>query len=194
MRDQILRSAQEQLGAGGYANLNFAVIADHLSTTRTNLHHHFKSKERLATEATIAHIEQDNALLTRFVAQNPGDFPGFLTTLEQEFFIRLERDGVDGLCICTQLIRDRSAPEQLRTIALSYFEQTTGMIQAHIEQSKRAGVLRSDVDAPKLANEAATMMMGMISMGQIALASDKRDHMIAALRGTLINWVKNYQT
>ena len=39
MKDEILKLAQQQMKEGGYENLNFAKIAEDLSTTRANLHH-----------------------------------------------------------------------------------------------------------------------------------------------------------
>ena len=55
VRDEIINLAVDQLKAGGYKALNFAVIAEQLDTTRANLHHHFKNKEGLGIEATKAY-------------------------------------------------------------------------------------------------------------------------------------------
>ena len=45
MRAEILKIAEDQMKAGGYEQLNFAVIANDLKTTRANLHYHFKNRD-----------------------------------------------------------------------------------------------------------------------------------------------------
>ena len=76
MRESILKIAEEQMMAGGYGTLSFGEIAKELSTTRANLHYHFKNKETLAVEVTTKFIKDQESNLFNLATHFKDDFGG----------------------------------------------------------------------------------------------------------------------
>jgi TetR/AcrR family transcriptional repressor of nem operon len=190
MKEQILELAQIQMKSGGYDNLNFAKIAESLSTTRANLHYHFKNKESLAIEATQFYIQQSFDEMKVIAQKNQGDFPGFLKGLENHFIKELtENDKCCG-CVCAQIVQDKEAPDSLVKLATAHFEEMISMLKMMIEQSQEKGILQQSFDAERMATFCGSIMMGMSQLGMI-YGKDK--DFIKRIEGSLTEWIERYK-
>ena len=121
MKQQILEIAKNQMKAGGYSDLNFAQIADALSTTRANLHHHFKHKAGLGLAATQSCISSTLEFITALAEKNAGNFPGYITDIEEIVIASIEREGRQGDCICSQIVREEDVPSDLLSLSHEFF-------------------------------------------------------------------------
>ena len=113
MKDQILDLAEEQLKTGGYGALRFGTIAEALGTTRANLHHHFGSKEGLATEAAERYVAASFAFMGDLLDRHDGDLHGYLAAIEGLVQARLRTRGGQGACVCAQLARAAKVPDRV---------------------------------------------------------------------------------
>lgn len=187
MRNRILEIAEEQMKAGGYGLLNFALISQALSTTRANLHYHFKNKETLAIEVTKRFVEEQHKDVQNLSAQYAGDFPKFISALEEFLWSHHECNGRVGACVCAQIIRQPEVPESLLSLAKAHFENFRFILADQVNAAIKSGTLRSDVDAKQVTLEAGCMLMGA---AQMALITESKDH--SEINGVVANWVKRY--
>ena len=190
MREEILALAQEQLKVGGYDNLNFARIAETLSTTRANLHYHFKNKQQLALEATKVyvneHYEEMRALQNAF----PDNIVEFLNALEPHFIEHFsEAGGVSG-CICTQLIRESDVPGPLRDLAVEHFSALNTMTVEMIISSMGRGVLKKNINPISLGMMISSLFMGV---AQIALVQEDEEAFIEGFKGMFGRFIEPYR-
>lgn len=58
MKEAIKAIATELLIRNGYQGFRFRDVADHLGTTRANIHYYFGSKQKLADEVIVDYVEQ----------------------------------------------------------------------------------------------------------------------------------------
>lgn len=190
MRDMIVRTAQDQLKQGGYDNLSFAVLSETFSTTRANLHHHFKNKEGLAREATERYIEENLAFMQSLGEKHRGDFPGYLAELEALFLASVEARGRAGACICSQFVRESGVPKHLLELSQDFFRTKDAFLEKMVTQSQENGTLRKDADPKRLATTASTLLLGI---AQKALANGEDSDFTASMRGTLVDWIEDYK-
>lgn len=191
MKQQILEIAQNQMKAGGYGNLNFAQIADALSTTRANLHHHFRHKQGLGIAATQSYISSSLEFIAALAQKNAGDFSGYITDIEGIVIASIERGGRQGGCICSQIIREEDVPFELLNLSHEFFMKKLEIMKTVIVESQERGTITKNVDSYQLATFASTIIMGMT---QMALASDKPKEYAASMKGQMAKWVQQYKT
>lgn len=188
MREEILVIAQEQMKAGGYSHLSFGAIASQLSTTRANLHYHFKNKETLAVEVTKRFIADQEADILKVAAQFPGNFPGLVGAMEEWLWAHRECNGAVGACVCEQIIRQPEVPESLLNIAKKHFNVFRSIIVEQVLESQEKGTLKEDIDPMQVALECGCMMFGL---GQMALFLE--DDELPMAKGTMTKWVAKYK-
>jgi TetR/AcrR family transcriptional repressor of nem operon len=187
MRTEILEIAENQMKAGGYDQLSFAQIAKELSTTRANLHYHFKNKESLAIEVTKRFMADQEADIVKLAAQFHGDFPSFLSGMENMLWSHHKEYGRIGACVCAQIMRQPGAPASLVDLSEKHFELFTKTLFEQVSVSIENGTLRKDLNPMLIAREAGCMMAGL---AQMAVMTECKDH--KNLKGTLKAWIKNY--
>ena len=190
MRDQILAKAQQQIRGGGYASLNFGPIAESLSTTRANLHHHFGSKRGLAIEATKAYIESNLLFVAELASVWAEDFPGYLSEVESSMLAALGQLGKQSRCLCGQLVRDADVPEELDQLAKQFGKKKRQLMTDVVVASQRAGVLRPDVDPEFLSKTATALLLGIAHMADYA---EDLEAFVIETEGTLASWIEPYR-
>lgn len=190
MKEAILKEAQTQLKAGGYKNLSFTQISVDLSTSRANMHHHFKNKEGLALEATKEFIDEHEKLIKDLAAQHKGNYPAFITNLEKLFFSILDEAGNGGHCICSQLIREHEIPQSLKRLSQDHFKKQIDFFKEEITHSKKLGTLKSHVKPQKLATQTHAIILGLALMAQ---TSDDLEQFKKDTKGTLVNWIGGFK-
>ena len=190
MRELILDEADQQLRLGGFAELNFASIADALEITRANIHYHFGSKAELALAATERYTDESLQSMRGILDSYPRDLPTALVAIESAIIERVKSRGARQTCICSQLIRDSTAPAELRDHARSFFEAKHEMLRAATTESVDAEVLKEDVDVERFTTMAMAMLMGL---DQQAMVADDPLAFAARARGVVSVWVEPYR-
>ncbi|MEM6581707.1 MAG: TetR/AcrR family transcriptional regulator [Pseudomonadota bacterium] len=165
MRDKIISLAVEQLRAGGYKAVNFAVIADRLDTTRANLHHHFKNKEGLGIEATKAYLRDEEAAIEHILGQNEDDLHGFLKGLELHLIELVTTSVVQNPCVMSQILNDVEAPESLRKLVLVRCEEEQKTIEQQFSKARGKVALPEDRSDESLSYAVMATMFGIMQMG-----------------------------
>ena len=190
MREEILRLARNQLESGGYENLSFAAIADSLSTTRANIHYHFKNKEGLATEAAKAHIAEELDLMRSVARKHRDDFVAFISDIEARLVSMIKKKRDSKIDICSQLIRTDGVPPELTTLAQNHFKDIRDICEEVIIASQRAGTMKTAPHAADVAAQGVAMMLGVI---QLAIVYNNQGaDSSERVNGLLTGWVRSY--
>ena len=182
-RDKILDIAIRLIRTGGYEALNFGTIAEELSITRANIHHHFKNKENLAIQALNrygARLEERFAMLKENqswtpeevsheatgyyerLLEHPGNFPAAMAAVHDGMWDRLSETNYGGFCVAVQLISDQSwIPKEVSYEATGFYERLLDIFTELIEESQKAGTVRKDHPAGDIAREALSIHLGV---------------------------------
>ncbi len=187
MRSDILNIAKKQMKLGGYENLSFAKIAEELSTTRANLHYHFKNKETLALETTKLYADEHLETFKNISSESRGDFYGFIRAIEGEFWRDAFDAGDCGVCVCTQLIREFDPPQSIKGFSQQHFFDIQEIFIKHIITAIESGQLKKDIDPQILGAQCGAFMMGMMSMSSVFPTVQEAK---ANLEGIVENWLE----
>lgn len=190
MKEDILDLAIEQLESGGYDNLNFARIADALSITRANIHHHFKDKEGLAIESTKRTLEMHLTMSKQMAQENKGDVYGFLKVLEKNSIQTINEQGDKKNCLCSQLVLGSGIPITLSTLSKEYIKNIRSMLENLITESQQAGNINKKHEPSEMATHLVSIMLGM---NQLAIVNSGCADSSVWMKGLYTNWVKSYQ-
>ena len=190
MREEILERADRQIRQGGFAQLNFAPIAESLETTRANLHYHFGSKGALADAVVERYVSQSVEAMAAILDAHPGDLPSALVAVESAIIERVERMGPRLTCVCGQLLRDATAPEHLRAEAREFFATKEKLIGEATRASIDAGTLRPDLEVETFVTLAMSVLMGL---DQLAMVIDDHQSFASTARGAMASWVRPYR-
>lgn len=190
MKDKIIKIAQQQMKEGGYENLSFAKIAEDLSTTRANLHHHFKNKEGLALQATENFIDETSDNLMNLMNKNKGNFAGFLNDLEDFFFKDVQVNGCRGSCVCGQLVREPDIPDSILKLAHNHYDSLKNLFEAMIIESQENGTIVKSITATELSYLSMSMLMGL---SQLAMVHGDDPKYINEIKGTMTTFIGAYK-
>lgn len=163
------------LRTGGYEALNFGTIAEELGTTRANIHYHFKNKENLALAAIDRYMDEIEGNVRALAGEHPGDFPAVMAALDEEVWLRLSENDYEGWCVAVKVVADQSwVPRELGRRATEHFERLVASFGRLVEDSQRAGTIRTDRPAGDIAREALTVHLGIAQMA-ISLPDERTD-------------------
>jgi TetR/AcrR family transcriptional repressor of nem operon len=190
MKDEIIKLAQQQMKEGGYENLSFAKIAEDLSTTRANLHHHFKNKEGLALQATQHYIDETSQNMMNLINKNNGNFAGFLNDLEDFFIKDVQVNGRRGSCVCGQLVREPDIPDSILKLAHSHYDTLKSSFEAMIKESQDNGSIAKSITATELSYLSMSMLMGL---SQLAMVHGDDPKYINEIKGTMTKFISAYK-
>ena len=95
---------------GGYKTLNFRVIAEHLNTSKANIHHHFGNKEGLANEVINDYSSKMLGEFKRLAAECDSDLFLFIKEVEDLFWSACLKKGHCVMCLCEQVARVVQVP------------------------------------------------------------------------------------
>ena len=175
---------------GGYENLNFAKIAEDLSTTRANLHHHFKNKEGLALQATQHYVDETSENMMNLINKNKGNFAGFLNDLEDVFIKDKQVDGCRGSCVCSQLVREPDIPDSIMKLAHNHFDTLKKLFEGMIKESQKHGLIVKSITATELSYLSLSMLMGM---SQLAMVNADDPQYTNEIKGTMAKFISPYK-
>ncbi|MFQ5560881.1 MAG: TetR/AcrR family transcriptional regulator [Nitrospinota bacterium] len=190
MKDKILKLAQQQMKAGGYENLSFAKIADDLSTTRANVHHHFRNKEGLALQATQKYIDETSQNMLSLFEKNKGNFVGFLCDMEGFFLNQVKESGRQGSCVCGQLVREPNTPDSILKLAQSHFDTFKIFLETMIKESQENGLINKTIAPPVLSTLTMSIILGL---NQLAMVHGDNPEFLTEIKGTLTKFVSAYK-
>ena len=175
---------------GGYENLSFAKIAEDLSTTRANLHHHFKNKEGLALQTTQHYIDESSQNLMNLTNKNKGNFSGFLNDLEDFFIQDVQVNGCRGSCVCSQLVREPDIPDSIMKLAHNHFDTLKNLFEGMIKESQKNGLIVKSITATELSYLSLSMLMGL---SQLAMIHGDDPKYINEIKGTMTKFISAYK-
>jgi len=165
-RQDIIRKAAPLFNQKGYEGTALSDLMEATGLEKGGIYRHFDSKQELAGEAF------DHAwklvMDTRF--EGIDDIPSSVDRLRQ--FLRNFRDRRGGLVpggcplLNTAIEADDGNP-QLRNKARHALDSWRGRLQSIVEEGRRKGEIRSDIDAEKLATLMITMLEGSLMVSRL---------------------------
>ena len=188
MKAQILTQAVQQLKTGGYESLSFGKIAEELSISRANVHHHFQNKEKLAIDATQAHINESYHYLKEMATRHHGNYKAFLIEVEAVMLEMVKTCQTKAGCICSHLIRDPGIPSELTDLSRDHFNKMVRVFKEVIESSQNTGTLKNNIGAQSLATQVVTIILGV---SQMALAVSNIEDYVDSIQGILLRTIQD---
>lgn len=170
-RQEIIRKAAPLFNQKGYEGTALSDLMEATGLEKGGIYRHFDSKQELAGEAF------DHAwklvMDTRF--EGIDDIPSSVDRLRQ--FLRNFRDRRGGLVaggcplLNTAIEADDGNP-QLRNKARHALDSWRGRLQSIVEEGRRKGEIRSDIDAEKLATLFITTLEGSLMVSRLERNGD----------------------
>lgn len=170
-RQEIIRKAAPFFNQKGYEGTALSDLMEATGLEKGGIYRHFDSKQELAGEA-FDHAWK-LAMDTRF--EGIDDIPSSVDRLRQ--FLRNFRDRRGGLVpggcplLNTAIEADDGNP-QLRNKARHALDSWRGRLQSIVEEGRRKGKIRSDVDAGKLATLFITTLEGSLMVSRLERNGD----------------------
>ena len=170
-RQEIIRKAAPLFNQKGYEGTALSDLMEATGLEKGGIYRHFDSKQELAGEA-FDHAWK-LAMDTRF--EGIDDIPSSVDRLRQ--FLRNFRDRRGGLVpggcplLNTAIEADDGNP-QLRNKARHALDSWRGRLQSIVEEGRRKGEIRSDIDAEKLATLMITMLEGSLMVSRLERNGD----------------------
>jgi TetR/AcrR family transcriptional repressor of nem operon len=165
-RQEIIRKAAPIFNHKGYEGAALSDLMRATGLEKGGIYRHFESKQELAGEAFD--YAWGIALDTRF--EGTGKIPNTIDRLKQVVLnFRDRRAGlVSGGCplLNTAIDSDDSNP-QLRTRARRALSSWLDRLQSIVEEGRRRGEVRSDVDSAKLATLIVSTLEGSLMVSRL---------------------------
>lgn len=187
MKEEILSLAEKQMKIGGYESLSFREIAEELSISKANVHHHFKNKEALAIEVANHYASEHLQQMDEVAIALAPDYIQFLNAVSDNFWKEAFEFDNCALCVCAQLTREASIPKNLLDVAQGHFVKVIELFQKHAQISIDAGILRSDLSAHSIALQTGIIFNGVMSVAQ-GMPSVEIAHKL--LDGQMDTWIE----
>ena len=136
----------------------------------------------MAVAATERYIRDQKQRMDEILCNNDDDIVTVLKKIEAYLIETYTESGAWNACVCGQLIQEREAPEVLRQLALSRFQDEEKDIEAQFRQSKKDGELTNSSDVKNLTFKVVTAMHGI---GQMALIEPNKTKLAKNIKGSL---------
>ncbi len=170
-RQEIIRKAAPLFNQKGYEGTALSDLMEATGLEKGGIYRHFDSKQELAGEAF------DHAwklvMDTRF--EGIDDIPSSVDRLRQLLRNFRDRRGglVPGGCplLNTAIEADDGNP-QLRNKARHALDSWRGRLKSIVEEGRRKGEIRSDIDAEKLATLIISMLEGSLMVSRLERNGD----------------------
>lgn len=186
-KDEILNLADLQLRTGGYDSLSFREIAEKLGISKANIHHHFKSKEQLASQVTDQYMDRDFREFEEIKGKHGHNLLSFFTEIEELFWKKVHNVGSCSICVVTQLAKYENVPENLHIMAQGHFKKMLGLISEVCINAEDTHQLKPGIRGHDVAIQAGMIMQGAMSLGSSLDSIQDAEHL---LRGQLVKWTK----
>jgi TetR/AcrR family transcriptional repressor of nem operon len=187
-KEQILEIADRQMKLGGYDALNFREISEELNISKANVHHHFKTKEILALEVANHYALMFHTQITTLGDQMAPDYIGFITQINEMFWMMSKEAGNCRVCVCSQIIKDENVPQKLVETAKQHFNTVNRLLIKYAQLAIDKKTIKTKMSAQEVGIQTQIVLTGIMSiaMSQADVKSAKK------LLGNQINlWLKN---
>ena len=166
LKESIIEEASYQIKRGGWQEFNFDTIAEKLDTTRSNIHYHFKTKEKLADEVMDRFVREFKTEFNTIFYMTNQNFPEMVRKIEEFLFKKWNADSNQGFCACAPfLTSSKTVPESLRDKASSYFVQQIDYWIRLISISQEKGYIQSLLNPESLAKQFVMIFLGFRNLG-----------------------------
>ena len=170
-RQEIIRKAAPLFNQKGYEGTALSDLMEATGLEKGGIYRHFDSKQELAGEAFDHAFKL--VMDTRF--EGIDDIPSSVDRLRQLLRNFRDRRGglVPGGCplLNTAIEADDGNP-QLRNKARHALDSWRGRLQSIVEEGRRKGEIRSDIDAEKVATLIISMLEGSLMMSRLERNGD----------------------
>lgn len=165
-KDEILAVAEKQMKTGGYENLSFRAIAEEMKISKANVHHHFKTKLELATAVANHYANIYNDQFDQLGQSMAPDYLGFIYAMEDIFWEEAELSGSCNVCVCAQLTKPETVPDELYKVALGHFDRMVSIFSKYAKVAQEAGTIRQDIRPEEVALQTGIVVHGIMSLSQ----------------------------
>ncbi|MBV8622551.1 MAG: TetR/AcrR family transcriptional regulator [Herbaspirillum sp.] len=176
-RKRILSTATRMFLADGLAETGIASIMSAAGLTQGGFYRHFRSKEQLIVEASLA---ANDHMFDHFNRALAGLSPGqALATAVDMYLSQLDAVECGGMCPLPNLGSElRLADRQVRSAAMAGHQRLVLFFQV---LATRAG----EADPARLAEALVTTMVGAVMLARVAVSVESRQAILANCRKSL---------
>ena len=158
-KNKILNEVNYFVNEIGFSNMTFSQIASKLSTTRENIHHHFKTKERLG----LMYSEYLYNLLNEHFLNLMGKDISSIEKLKQYFSVHLMHKGKHPSCPVVSLLGEyKLLPLSMQKDLQKLFDLELSIIEKIIEDGIKRKEFRADIDVAKLSHSILIRLKGSV--------------------------------
>jgi len=156
-RSRILGAAQAAFSEKGYDQTTMDDVAQKIGVSKGALYLYFASKEELFAKLT----ESRQSALRQMLRDSLKD--GDLLQCSQAFFdTAMDTQDVYSIGLTFEVISEGARNEALRTILLKDYEKRLRILGEFLEEQKRKGLIRDDVDLGLLALTLSALFNGLM--------------------------------
>ncbi|MDQ6991218.1 MAG: TetR/AcrR family transcriptional regulator [Mariprofundaceae bacterium] len=148
----ILIAAESLFSAHGYDGVSMQQVAKEAHISKSNIYHHFASKDDLYM-SVLKHGCQEVQNLTQRLNQEKGTITERLTVFSQEHLKHLNKKSPLSKLILRELLD--SSSERGRELAEQVFNEQFAQIRQLLQSGQANGEVRQDVDAAHMATAIA---------------------------------------
>lgn len=178
---RITALALERFLTEGYSNVSVDALSRELRISKKTLYEHFSSKEVLAQRALAQHLEALRADIEQIV-QGEGTFRGKLAAFLESVHERLGWPEPAAL----EDLRE-STPRVWNYLTEFRRDTVTGNLTALLEEGKREGELRADVDAPLVVEMMLTSLEALTRPGTLQAHQKSAAEMVTFAVRTVVD-------
>ena len=157
-RTRIIEQALEMFSERGFYRTRMADIAGSLGVSKGAIYQYFESKEQLFVEALRHHGERRAGVVRGFLES------GSLESISTgEFFDEMLELRLGSLALSTDLLRETARNEALRRMLVGISEGWGRGLVELIDEMKRDGTIRADIDSSSLSRGIVALRDGLYS-------------------------------
>jgi AcrR family transcriptional regulator len=157
-RERIIEQALKMFSERGYHHTRMTDIASYLGVSKGAIYQYFESKEQLFIEAIRHHGETRAAVVQRFL--DTGSLKSMSTG---EFFDEMLQVRLSSIPLNVDLFREMKRNDVLRKKLVEVAEGWGRRLVELIDQMKKKGEVRADVDSSSLSRGILALRDGLYS-------------------------------
>lgn len=165
-RMRIIEQALRMFNERGYYHTRMTDIAAQLGVSKGAIYQYFESKEQLLIEALKHHGEERGNVVRGFL-----DTSSLESIATGEFFDRMLELRLGSPALMVDLLRETDRNESLRGMLTGLSEGWGRGLVELIDEMKRKGEIRADVDSSSLSRGILALRDGLY--GQLTMGADE---------------------
>ena len=179
---KIIQATRTVFAKKGYHDATMNDIARELGVSKGALYSYFKSKEDLLKEISLQGLQT-----LRVILAETSRCKSLETALEQVYTMITERYK-GNLHSHFEIVSLASHDEKIRKIVFEDYQKDITAVEAFVEEKKKRGFIRTDVDARVLAELFTALYMGTMAKLIIGVPNQEvHDHWIKSMMLLLAN-------